>query len=97
MILNVKKRLFNFIWRNERDKIKRESLYLDISPGGIRMVNFEVMIKALRLAWIPRPLSAETRNWKTIPDHFFKKCGGLNFLLRCINDPKHLHQMPVFL
>ena len=26
----------------------RESLYQDISAGGIRMVNFEVMIKALR-------------------------------------------------
>ena len=56
IIPNVKKRLFNFIWKNKRDKIKRESLYQGISAGGIRMVNFEVMIKALRLAWIPRLL-----------------------------------------
>ena len=96
IIPNVKKRLSNFIWRNKRDKIKRESLYQDITAGGIRMVNFDVLIKALRLAWIPRLLSTETRNWKTIPDHFFKKCNGLNLLLRCNYDPKRLPQMPTF-
>ena len=34
-----------------------QSLYQDLNTGGIRMVNVEVMIKALRLAWIPRLLS----------------------------------------
>ena len=97
IIPNVKNRLFNFIWKNKRDKIKRESLYQDISAGGIRMVNFEVMIKALRLAWIPRLLSTETRNWKTIPDHLFKKCDGLNFLLRCNYDPKRLPKCQLFI
>ena len=63
IIRNVEKRLFNFISKNKRDKIKRESLYQDITAGGIRMVNCDVMIKALRLAWIPRLLSTETRNW----------------------------------
>ena len=96
IIPNVKKRLFNFIWKNKRDKIKRESLYQDLTAGGIRMVNFDVIIKALRLAWIPRLLSTETLNWKTIPDRLFKKCGGLNLLLRCNYDPKRLPQMPTF-
>ena len=62
IIPNVKKTAFNFIWKNKRDKIKTESLYQDITAGGIRMVNFDVLIKALRLAWIPRLLSTETRN-----------------------------------
>ena len=61
------------------------------------MVNFDVMIKALRLAWIPTLLSTETRNWKTIPDHFFKKCGGLSHLLRRNYDPKRLPQNANFL
>ena len=90
IIPNVKKRLFNFIWKNKRDKIKRESLYQDLTAGEIRMVNFDVMIKALRLAWIPRLLPTETLNWKTIPDRLFKKCAGLNLLLRCNYDPKRL-------
>ena len=60
------------------------------------MVNVEVMIKALRLAWIPRLLSAEFRNWKTIPDQLFKKCGRLNFLLKCNYDRKSPSQMSAF-
>ena len=40
--------------KNKRCRIKRESLYQDITAGGICMVNFDVMIKVLRLAWIPR-------------------------------------------
>ena len=96
IISNVKKRLFNFISQNKRDKIKRESLYQDITATGIHMVNFNVMIKALMLAWILKLLSTETQNCKTIPDHFFKKCGGLNLLLRCNHDPKRLPKMPTF-
>ena len=36
------------------------------------MVNVEVMIKALRLAWIPGLLSTGIRNWRTVPDHVFQ-------------------------
>ena len=42
----IKKKLFSFLWKNKKDKIKRESLYQDSSTGGIRMVSVEVMIKA---------------------------------------------------
>ena len=35
----VKTKLFNFLWKNKRDKIKRSGLYQDID-------------KALKLAWI---------------------------------------------
>ena len=31
------------------------------------------MIKALRLAWIPRLLTPEIRNWKKIPDYYLRK------------------------
>ena len=50
--------------------------------GGIRMTDVEIMIKALRLTWIPRLLTPEIRNWKTIPGYYLRKTGGLNFLLR---------------
>ena len=41
------------------------------------MTDVETMIKALRLAWIPRRLTPEIRNWKTIPDYYLRKFGGL--------------------
>ena len=80
---NVKRRLFSFLWKNKRDKIKREGLYQDYDDGGLRMTDIETMIKALRLAWIPRLLQNGQSNWKFAPDHFLNTYGGLRFLLTC--------------
>ena len=61
------------------------------------MTDVEIMIKALRLAWIPRLLNPVSLNWKSIPDNFLKKLGGLNFLLRCNYDAKYLDpKLPAF-
>ena len=61
------------------------------------MTDVDIMIKALRLAWIPRLLNPNSLKWKSIPDYFFKKLGGLNFLLRCNYDTKYLdHKLPAF-
>ena len=38
---NVKRRLFSFLWKNKRDKIKREGLYQDYDKGGLRMTDIE--------------------------------------------------------
>ena len=47
------------------------------------MTDMGLMFKSFKLAWIPRILSAGKKNWCTVPDHHFRKMGGLNFLLRC--------------
>ena len=92
----IKTKLFKFLWKNKRDKIKRAGLYQDRGKGGICMTDVETMIKALRLAWIPRLLTPEIRNWKTIPDYYLRKFGGLNFLLRCNYDVKYIDGLPLF-
>ena len=92
----IKTKLFNFLWKSKRDKIKRAGLYQDRGKGGICMTDGETMIKALRLAWIPRLLTPEIRNWKTIPDYYLRKFGGLNFLLRCNYDVKYIDGLPLF-
>ena len=79
----LKTKLFDFLWNNKKDKIKREGLYQDINKGGLRMVDTEIMFKALKLAWIPRLLSPGNPKWKTVPVYYLKGVGGLNFLLRC--------------
>ena len=80
---NVKRRLFCFLWKSNRDKIKREGLYQDYDNGGQRMTDIETVIKTLRLAWIPRLLQNGQVNWKFAPDHFLRTYGGLRFLLTC--------------
>ena len=92
----VRKNLFNFIWKNKKDRIKRTTLYQDLEKGGTRMTALDLMFRSLRLAWIPRLLTAGDCNWCTVPYHFFRKLGGLNFLLRCNYDPKYLPQLPIF-
>ena len=92
----VKTKLFSFLWKNKRDKIKRTGLYQDLERGGIRMVDIDIMFKALKLAWIPRLLIPGNQSWKTVPDYYLRKFGGLNFLLRCNYDAKYIKSIPLF-
>ena len=92
----LKTKLFSYLWNNKKDKIKREGLYQGIHKGGLRMVDTEIMFKALKLAWIPRLLLTENPKWKTVPDYYLKGVGGLNFLLRCNYDEKYLSSLPMF-
>jgi len=68
----IKTNLFKFLWKNKKDKIKREGLCQDRDKGSIRMIDVrvETMIKALRLAWIPRLCAAGRKNRKTVPDYY---------------------------
>ena len=44
--------------------MKRTSLYQDYEKDGLRMIDMENMIKALRLAWIPRLLKNGHFNYR---------------------------------
>jgi len=48
---NVQGHLFSFLWNNRKDKIKRKVMYQPPSEGGINFINFQTMVKSLRLAW----------------------------------------------
>ena len=96
VISTVKKRLFSFLWKNKRDKIKRVGLYQNYDKGGLRMPDLECMIKALRMTWIPRLLKEGHQSWKTVPDHFFKRYGGLEFILSCNYNVKFFENLPNF-
>ena len=47
-LLNAK--IFKFLW-NKRDRIKRNTLIGPIRDGGIKIVNIESKIKALKASW----------------------------------------------
>ena len=58
---------------------------------------FNFKAKSLKLAWISRFLQSvpahDDESRKVIPNHFFDKYGGLNFLLRCNYDKNFLDKM----
>ena len=96
IIDNVKGRLFRFLWKNKKDRIKRVGLYQGYDKGGLRMVDVETFVKSLRLAWIPRLLRSGHQHWKVVPNHCFNKRGGLKLLLNCNYSVDFLDDLPKF-
>ena len=85
--------LFQFLWKNKPDKIKRQVLYQDYGNGGLQVTNVEIIFKSLHLGWIQRLLKnndEEDDTWSAIPKFYFNKQGGLNFLLCSNYDKKFL-------
>jgi len=83
-INTVQSHLFSFLWKNKKDKIKRNVAFQPLSEGGLNFINFKVMVKSLRLAWISGLLSNSNDNWKAIPNFYFENYGGLLFLLKIV-------------
>ena len=68
-----------FLWKNKTDKIKRSRIYQDLDSVEIRMIDFDIMLKALKFAWIPRLLrTSKNSTWCIILQHYFRRMGGLN-------------------
>ena len=44
------------------------------------MINFNIMNKALKVAWIPRLQTRSDASWKIIPETALEKYGGLSFM-----------------
>ena len=54
--------LFSFLWKNKKDKVKRNVVCQPLENGGLNFINFEIMVKSLRLAWIARLISNSDYN-----------------------------------
>ena len=72
-------------------------MYQPVAEGGINFVNFYMVVKSLRLAWIGRLLGKSDDKWKVIPNYYFPNYGGLLFLLKCNYNVKLLKTgLPLF-
>ena len=49
----IKDLLYEFIWNNKKDKIKRKVMNQDHTLKGCKMINITIQNKALKLSWIP--------------------------------------------
>ena len=97
VIQQTQSKLFAFLWKNKRDKIKRKVLFRPLSKGGLSFPCFRTVIKALRLSWISRLLNNTRDTWTAIPNYYFDKHGGLLFLLNCNYSVGKLDQkIPLF-
>ena len=60
-ILNLNRMFFQFIWQSPTDRIKREVLCQDYYNGGLKMVQLKNYINALKIAWIRRLISTNSK------------------------------------
>lgn len=89
-IEKINKIIFNFIWDGKPPKIKRKTIISEKKDGGLKMCDFEIMEKALKIAWINRIQNQSHASWKIIPNHLLQCHGGLAFLMNCRYDTKTL-------
>ena len=98
LIQEINSIIFNFIWDGKPAKIKKLTIIGEKNQGGLRMTDFNIMNKALKVAWIQRINSENGASWKIIPEIALKKHGGLTFLIKCNYDVNTLqtNNLPPF-
>ena len=61
----IKSAIFNFIWNNKQDKIKRDLMYREYSKGGLYAPNIEILFKSSNLAWTFKLLTVDPHSPET--------------------------------
>ena len=67
----ISKLVFRFLWKGP-DKVKRIAVTGDYERGGLRMLNVEDMINALKLSWISRSTNSPNAVWKKMLENKMK-------------------------
>ena len=60
VIQKLNSEIFSFIWDSKPDKIKRTTLCRDYKNGGLRMINLEYFLNALKASWLKRIFDEES-------------------------------------
>ena len=69
-IVEINRLIFKFIWKNKKERIKRTTLIRNKEKGGLKVPDFSIMIKAMRVAWLKKILSGTRHVWKKFFDCF---------------------------
>ena len=62
----LSKKLYNFLWDDKPEKIKRSILSQNKINGGLKMPNIELFIMSLKSSWMNRLLLSTQRPWITL-------------------------------
>ena len=62
VIKQLNQLLFKFLWKGV-DNVARLSAINEYEKGGLKMIDFEIMVKSLRLAWLKRIFGENDGAW----------------------------------
>ena len=94
IIKEIDKIFFNFLWNGNTNRIAKNTVIRKIDDGGLKMIDFESQIKALKLTWIKRAITNPTSSWKLIIDQILNDI-PFDYFIRCsCTQNKYLHKLP---
>ena len=86
---------FKFIWNFKPDKVKRHTIIGPVDKGGLNMVDFTMVVKSLKAAWVKRLCEADGSKWCSLFSSATSQYGGraifdCNFDIRDLNLAPHV-------
>ena len=86
---------FKFIWNFKPDKIKRHTIIGPVDKGGLNMVDFNMVAKSLKAAWVKRLCVGDSSKWCSLFSSVTFQYGGrsifdCNFDTRDLNFASHV-------
>lgn len=78
--------------------MRKKTIIAEKKRRGLKMIDFEIMERALEIAWIKRSVEGGDASWKTILNYAVRQFGGVDFLINCDYEVKTLNseQPPEF-
>ena len=99
LIKEMRNTMFEFLWNNKPDKIKRDTLCADFDEGGLKMIDIKAFIMALKSTWIRKILNSEgiwqNLLFQNVNKAFLLQCGE-KYLDEYINKNKNAFWTDVF-
>ena len=81
---------FQFIWNYKPDKVKRQTIVLPVDKGGLNMVDFTILDKSLKAAWVKRFCEADGSKRCSVFSSVIAQYGG-RFIFECNFDIRDLN------
>ena len=78
VIKQLNQLLFKFLWKGV-DKVARLSAINEYENGGLKMIDFETMVKSLRLTWLKKIFGDNDGAWKSYIRRILKQSGGFSY------------------
>ena len=93
VVKEIRKIQKDFIWRGKRPKIKHSSLIGNFENGGLKDINIESKLKALKLSWIKRLLDFNFHPWKALAAKLLEPVGGTKIFHSNLSMPRECHKL----
>ena len=94
VIKEVNSIIFEFLWNSKQPKVANNVMIQKIEDGGLKMMDFESKLKALKISWVNRLIDHHA-NWQLAPKRFYNT-HDLNFFFSSKPKIRNNNSIPLF-